>query len=1437
MTMKEVSITKKIPKEKIKRKKRSNEFEDENLAQHYALKQTSHGDTAEHLEQCGMVQKGKKKNKKKIHDVHETNDVNQKPQEGGSLVRREKLHSVPQHIELGQDSLEENTMEVLQGKRNMQLVLQTSENHVEVSGGQKKRRDKKKSDENPSLHVKESLEVSLRTVDGEKEANKTWKKPKSKKKIPNFSESNDSNQNILEDSSLDLKGQWIKEEAVTVFQTREDRREMFATQKDIKKRRKKSNDAENGNLHQNPFQDYTLHLPVKQNNDMHQNPLEDHEKGNNVERKSKKKRHGSPQSNILDQKHLEEIMRELLTPVKPVAAPKATENDQLDTEERKMKKNSSKYPEDSNLDKNLLEEDHLEMPIKRNLEATFYRTENREEVGMINTRTKRKNKGYSAPSNKDLKSNKMGNRIKEQEWLITNPETTLQIEEYHTECNGAKSKIKRKKSSGILAKTDLLQDPIEKGGQELLVRGDMESVLCRRENHEGIVILEKGRQGTMSSNSLENKLLEECSLKLLEVGTHQKKKEWKKKVDGQKLPETCSPHESKVESFEHFEKARFDCCLEEARMDSVGRKEHGVLMDGSLALKKCSGPSKGADDNSTKKISTLINGSSSPVLSVQAYKKQKGKLFGSSGDGLKPEREDYLSSSLQIIQTSMRDVVVGCSDGALALEKSKSKIKRKKGKEIAKGDDTLISAPSSEECLEQKNVIEFKNVQQKASEVRIYMERSLEECSPISVSINCLDTPATLVNSLEVNKSGKSIDGGDASNDVYTLSHFDECLVQKRNDELRELQKAVREVDPYGQHDMEELEKKFGSSSNKSGTIDKEEGLCTSLQIMQNLQMRDATASDDQSLEKKFGSSSKKLGTIDKEEGLCTSLQIMQNPQMKDATASDDQSLEKKFGSSSNKSRTIDKVEGLCTSLQIMQNLQIRDATASDDRLEKKFGSSSNKLGTIDKEEGLSTSLQIMQNLQMKDAITSDDQSLEKKFGSSSNKSGAIDKEEGLFTSLQIMQNLQMKDATASDDQSLEKKFGSSSSKSGAIDKEEGLCTSLQIMQNLPYQVENHGEPNSREFSEEFLDLADNVSVNNPDITIALKKCIRGTDRTMEQDIYEENDLVISRFSISAVKPEDTTKEDLCVQDWVHYHSTKQLEQKKEELGRAVKECYKTKEEDVEASPRDGKEDEMVLSPPTTNALMDVPIGEMQREDKPIERFLTSLEREPVSCRRKLLILDMNGLLADIVCFVPPGYTAYTRVGKKAVFKRPFCDDFLKFCFERFDVGVWSSRAKQNLDVVVCHLMGDMRHNLLFCWDQSHCTATGFTTVGNEKKPLVLKELKKLWNKCVPGLSWNMGEYNESNTLLLDDSPYKALLNPPYTSVFPHSYSFRDEKDNSLGPGGDLRVYLEGLAVATDVQNYVKQHPFGQRALTNSNPSWRFYRRVVDAVLSKRLKK
>ena len=51
---------------------------------------------------------------------------------------------------------------------------------------------------------------------------------------------------------------------------------------------------------------------------------------------------------------------------------------------------------------------------------------------------------------------------------------------------------------------------------------------------------------------------------------------------------------------------------------------------------------------------------------------------------------------------------------------------------------------------------------------------------------------------------------------------------------------------------------------------------------------------------------------------------------------------------------------------------------------------------------------------------------------------------------------------------------------------------------------------------------------------------------------------------------------------------------------------------------------------------------------------------------------------------------------------------------------------------------------------------------------------------------------------------------------------------SATGPEGDIRKYLEGLAAAENVQKYVEQNPFGQPAITETNPHWDFYRQIID---------
>lgn len=211
----------------------------------------------------------------------------------------------------------------------------------------------------------------------------------------------------------------------------------------------------------------------------------------------------------------------------------------------------------------------------------------------------------------------------------------------------------------------------------------------------------------------------------------------------------------------------------------------------------------------------------------------------------------------------------------------------------------------------------------------------------------------------------------------------------------------------------------------------------------------------------------------------------------------------------------------------------------------------------------------------------------------------------------------------------------------------------------------------------------------------------------------------------------------------------------------------------------------------------------------------------PIQGAKKLLVLDVNGFLVASYKKMDktrPRNIEHGVVGGNHVFKRPFCESFLQFCFENFHVGIWSSVRAVNVHKAVDFVCKEMKDKLAFIMHQTDCTDTGLKAPKNRFQPLFLKELTKVWTSFRPG------EFNPSNTLLVDDSPYKALRNPPFTAIHPETYTHNTD-DNFLS--GPLQVYLEGLRDAANVQQFVRDNPIGVPAITAESQHWNLYRKIV----------
>ena len=95
----------------------------------------------------------------------------------------------------------------------------------------------------------------------------------------------------------------------------------------------------------------------------------------------------------------------------------------------------------------------------------------------------------------------------------------------------------------------------------------------------------------------------------------------------------------------------------------------------------------------------------------------------------------------------------------------------------------------------------------------------------------------------------------------------------------------------------------------------------------------------------------------------------------------------------------------------------------------------------------------------------------------------------------------------------------------------------------------------------------------------------------------------------------------------------------------------------------------------------------------------------------------------------------------------------------------------------------------------------------------MLKRLTHLW--ASDRVLSAAGSFGPSDTLLIDDSPYKAAENPEHTAVHPTEWSALDADDSpntlALTPDGEVCRLLALIAEAQDVRHVVSRL-FGEQS-------------------------
>ena len=199
------------------------------------------------------------------------------------------------------------------------------------------------------------------------------------------------------------------------------------------------------------------------------------------------------------------------------------------------------------------------------------------------------------------------------------------------------------------------------------------------------------------------------------------------------------------------------------------------------------------------------------------------------------------------------------------------------------------------------------------------------------------------------------------------------------------------------------------------------------------------------------------------------------------------------------------------------------------------------------------------------------------------------------------------------------------------------------------------------------------------------------------------------------------------------------------------------------------------------------------------------------SGRRKLLVLDANGFLfwrarRGGSNEPRPERPPDANSGNFSIWRRPRVREFIVWAAERFHLVVWSTAMRHNIAPMV-ELAFEGLPPPLAIFDQSDCTDSGCVDPQNRHKRLMLKRLDHLW--ASDRVLSAAGSFGPSDTLLIDDSPYKAAENPEHTAVHPTEWSALDADDSpntlALTPDGEVCRLLALVAEADDVRHVVRQ--------------------------------
>lgn len=171
---------------------------------------------------------------------------------------------------------------------------------------------------------------------------------------------------------------------------------------------------------------------------------------------------------------------------------------------------------------------------------------------------------------------------------------------------------------------------------------------------------------------------------------------------------------------------------------------------------------------------------------------------------------------------------------------------------------------------------------------------------------------------------------------------------------------------------------------------------------------------------------------------------------------------------------------------------------------------------------------------------------------------------------------------------------------------------------------------------------------------------------------------------------------------------------------------------------------------------------------------------------KKLLILDLDETLVyagEERLERAPDFT----VGQYFVYRRPFLKEFLEFCFENFEVAVWTSSTRNYAEIIVENIF-ETHQRISFVWACERCTICFDMEERDYYLEKKMRKIRKLG-------------YALESVIVVDDTPEK--WRSAYGNLVRVRPFFGDPDDDELK---DLKIYLVRLSRIENIRQFEKRN-------------------------------